>query len=115
ELLEKSITIWGNYIPEIYGLAKAMLSTRETDEAIAAAWDKQMDCLRNACQDIIDAFIREEILTPEWTRSKAIEMLWTALSIQNWEQLTIECGWSTSQYIEWMKTFLKHAFTKLEN
>ena len=29
---------------------------------------------------------------------------------QNWEQLTIECGWSTAQYVERMKTLLRHTF-----
>ena len=33
ELLETCVEVWGNYIPEIYGLVKALLQTRETDEA----------------------------------------------------------------------------------
>ncbi len=41
ELLDRSVEVWGNYIPEIYGLAKALLIARETDDATAAAWD---DC-----------------------------------------------------------------------
>jgi AcrR family transcriptional regulator len=110
ELLEAGVEVWGNYIPEIYGLAKAMLSTRDTDEATAAAWNDSMSCLRDACQAIIEALDREEILAPTWSQKEAIEMLWTMLSVHNWEQLTIECGWSTSQYIGRMKTLLKRTF-----
>ncbi|MGD9009157.1 MAG: TetR/AcrR family transcriptional regulator [Desulfobacteraceae bacterium] len=110
ELLEACVEVWGNHIPEIYGLAKAMLRTRETDEATAAAWDNNMSCLRDVCREIIEAIDHEGILAPEWSRSEAIEMLWTMLSFHNWEQLTIECGWSTAQYINWMKTLLKRTF-----
>ena len=110
ELLEACVDVWGNYIPEIYGLAKAMLMTRETDEATAAAWDGNMSCLRDVCRETIEALEREGILAPEWSRKEAIEMFWTMISINNWEQLTIECGWSTTQYIGWMKTLLKRTF-----
>jgi AcrR family transcriptional regulator len=110
ELLEACVDVWGSYIPEVYGLAKAMLRTRETDEATAAAWDNNMGCLRDVCREIIEALDQEGILATEWSRSEAIEMLWTMLSFHNWEQLTIECGWSTTQYIIWMKTLLKRTF-----
>jgi len=39
ELLEMFVDVWGNYIPDIYGLAKALLNTRETDEATVSAWN----------------------------------------------------------------------------
>jgi hypothetical protein len=104
------VDVWGNYIPEIYGLAKAMLSTRETDEAMATAWNSCMGCLLNACQETIAAPDREGKLAPEWTRQEAIEMLYTMLSIQNWEQLIIERGRSPQQYIDWMTTVSKRTF-----
>lgn len=110
ELLEACVDVWGNYIPEIYGLAKALLMTRETDEATAAAWNGSMSCLRDVCREIIDALDREGILASEWSHNEAIEMFWTMISINNWEQLTIECGWSTDQYIDRMKTLLKRTF-----
>ncbi|MCP4610446.1 MAG: TetR/AcrR family transcriptional regulator [Planctomycetes bacterium] len=110
ELLEICVEFRGNYIPEIYGLAKALLSARETDEATAAAWNASISCLRDVCREIIEALDREGILAPEWSYNEAIEMLWTLISIHNWEQLTIECGWSTTQYIDWMKTLLKRTF-----
>jgi len=34
------------------------------------------------------------------------------LSVRNWEHLTIECGWSTSQYIASMQTLLKRTFVR---
>ena len=110
ELLETCVEVWGNYIPEIYGLVKALLQTRETDEASAAAWDDCMSCLRDTCRQIIETLHRDGILAPEWTPGEAIDVLWTAISVQNWEQLTIERGWSTAQYVDRMKTLLKLVF-----
>jgi AcrR family transcriptional regulator len=112
ELLEQSVAVWGNYIPEIYGLAKAMLITRETDEAMAAAWDDSMRCLHDACRRVIETLHREAILVSQWSPEEAIEMLWTLLSVHNWEQLAVECGWSTTQYVDRMKIVLRRTFVK---
>lgn len=109
ELLETIVDVWGNYIPEIYGIAKALLSTRDTDEATAAAWNDSMGCLRDACREVIGALERDGMLAPEWSSGEATEMLWTLLSVHTWEQLTIECGWTNSQYLERQKTLLKRA------
>lgn len=110
ELLEVCVEFWGNYIPEIFGLAKAMLMTRDTDEATAAAWNGNMKCLHDVCREIIEALEQEGILASGWTRDGAIDMFYTMISINNWEQLTKECGWSTNQYIERMKMLLKRTF-----
>ena len=76
ECLEAYVEFWGNYIPEVYGMAKALLAARETDEAAAAAWDDRMGAVRESCH------------------------------------LTIECGWSTNQYVNRMQEFLKRAFVQ---
>jgi AcrR family transcriptional regulator len=47
ERLEAYVKFWGNYIPEVYGMARALLASRETDEAAAAAWDDRMSAVRN--------------------------------------------------------------------
>ena len=110
ELIEFCVDVWGNYIPEIYGIAKTMLMTRETDEAAAAAWKSNMNCLRDVCREIIESLDNEGLLSAEWTYQEAIDLFWSMISINNWEQLTLECGWSTEQYISRMKTLLKHTF-----
>lgn len=114
ELLEACIEIWGNYIPEIYGLAKALLTTRDTDEATATAWNGCMSSLLDVCRKTIESLDKEGILASRWKPKEATEMFWTIISINNWEQLTIECGWSTEQYIDGMKELLKHTFIELE-
>lgn len=111
-LLERSVEVWGNYIPEIYGLAKALLIARETDEAAAAAWNDCMFCLKETCKKIIEALDKEGSLASEWSIDEAVDMLWTLLSIQNWEQLKIEDNWSTNQYIILITTVIKRTFVE---
>ena len=48
DMLGALVTFWGNYVPEIYGLAKAFMILRETDEAAAAAWNDRMAALYEA-------------------------------------------------------------------
>jgi len=107
EALVRFVEMWGNYMPEIYGLAKALLAVRDTDEAAAGAWDECMSCLRVAGGEIIDALIGEGALSVELEREEAGALLWTMLSIQNWEQLTVECGWSQRAYVERMTGMLR--------
>ena len=57
ERLGAFVEFWGNYVPEIHGIARALLAARETDEAVAAAWDDRMGVVYEACRDIVDGFI----------------------------------------------------------
>lgn len=110
ERLARYIEFWGNYIPEIYGVAKALLLVRDTDEAAAAAWQDRMLAMRDGCRAAIDALHADGTLAPGWTPKRATDVLWTMLSVPNWENLTAECGWSTQQYVRWMKTVAKRTF-----
>ncbi len=112
ELLDTCVEVWGYYIPEIYGIAKALLNIRETDEAAAAAWDGSMGCLRDVCRQIVEALEGDGMLASEWSHDDAVDMMYTLLSIQNWEQLTRESGWSTGQYVERMKMVMKRLFVE---
>ncbi len=110
ERLNACIEGWGHYVPEIYGLAKALLSTRDADKDTAAAWNNCMGELREICAEIIHMLDNEKKLAPGWSCQKATEMFLTIISINQWEQLTIEYGWSTEQYIDHMKNLLKRTF-----
>lgn len=105
--LELFIEVWGNYIPEIYGLSKALLAVRDTDEAASKAWDECMSCLRNASRDIVEGLNQSKVLSSQWTNDAAGDLLWTMLSVQNWEQLINDCGWSQTQYVDGMTKMIQ--------
>jgi len=112
ERLALYIEFWGHYIPEIYGVAKALLLAQDADAAAAAAWKDRMLAMRDGCRAAIDALRSDGTLAPEWKPQTATDALWTMLSVQNWENLTSECGWSTRQYVNGMETLAKRAFVK---
>ena len=106
------VDFWANYIPEIYGLAKALLDVRDTDEAAAAAWEDRMDALREGCRCVIDCLQREGLLAAGWSVAEATEMMWAMLSMTLWENLTIERGWTQAKYTSRMQEVLKQTFVR---
>src|SRR5215213_6751741 len=112
ERLEAFVEFWGNYIPEIYGIARALLTARETDEAVAAAWDDRMGVVREACRNIVDRLHRDGTLAPGWAGEEAADLLWTMLSIRNWENLTLERDWPAGRYVGRMQELTKRAFVR---
>jgi AcrR family transcriptional regulator len=113
ERLEAYVEFWGNYIPEIYGIARALLAEREGDEAVAAAWDDRMGAVYDACRDIIERLRRDGTLVPGWPTDEAADLLWTMLSIRNWESLTRERGWSVDHYVHRMQDLTKRVFVRV--
>jgi AcrR family transcriptional regulator len=98
--VEELVAFWGTYLPEIYGLVKALLAQRETDEAAAAAWTDRMQAFYQGCRFVVAQLARSALLAPIWTVESATDFLWALLSTENWERLTIERGWSQAEYIE---------------
>ena len=112
ERLEAFVEFWGNYIPEIYGIARVLLAARETDEAVAAAWDDRMGVVHEACRNIVEQLHRDGTLAPGWSLEEAADLLWTMLSISNWESLTLERGWPADRYVGRMQALTKRAFVR---
>lgn len=108
--LDAFIEAWGNYIPEIYGVAKALLALKETDKAAAAAWDDRMQAIRQGCHAAILALKKDGDLSPDLPVKQATDALWAMLSIRQWELLTGDCGWPQKRYIEVTKTLARRLF-----
>ena len=68
--------------------------------------------MRDGCRAAIDALHADEMLAPGWTRPKATDALWAMLLVPHWEALTIECGWSTRQYVRWMTTLAEQTLVR---
>lgn len=98
--LDAFIEAWGGYIPEIYGIGRAFMAMMDTDEAARAAWSDRMQAVRHGCAAAVRALKEADALNADHTETTATDLLWTILSVRNWEQLTIECGWSQDDYLE---------------
>lgn len=99
ERLQRYIEFWGNYLPEIYGLAKALLMAQDSDAAAAAAWKDRMDAMRHGCRAAIVALEKDGDLAPEWSVEEATDAFMAMLQVASWEYLVHQCGWSNEDYI----------------
>ncbi len=104
ERLDGFIDVWGNYIPVIYGMAKALLSMRDDDDAASDAWGDRMGAVRHGCEAAVNALAKDGQLTENYNKDQCVDILWTLLSVRNWEHLTQDCGWTQKSYIEFAKS-----------
>jgi AcrR family transcriptional regulator len=112
--LDLFVAFWADYVPGISALAKMLLAARDTDQAAAAAWADRMDGLWNICHHLTSWIERDGMLAPQWTAETAADMLWMVISIQAWESLVIEKGWSKTDYVERLQRVLRRALTTVE-
>ncbi|WP_460234001.1 TetR/AcrR family transcriptional regulator [Aurantivibrio plasticivorans] len=109
--LEKYIVFWGEYVPEIYGVAKALMVMGATDEDAATAWNDRMVAMREGCKAAVDAMKRDGYLSESLKLKEATDILWTLLSVRNWEHFVLDCGWSKKHYISLVTTMAKQVLT----
>ena len=99
ERLTAWVEVWGNYIPTIYGIAKALMAMQETDKEAKAAWNDRMQAVRHGCAATVAAIDADGNLNKDLTVAEATDVLWTLQSVRTWEHLRVECGWSQERYI----------------
>jgi len=110
EKLDAWIEFWGNYLPQIFGVAKALMVARETDDAAAAAWHDRMADVRRSCHKTISSLDQTGVLADAWKIKPAADVLWTLLSVAGYEQLTLDAKWSTKQYVKHMQISARRLF-----
>ena len=103
QALRELIEFWGTYIPLIHDLARALLAVRYYDRAAAAAWADRIDNLYFGCRNAIQCLEYDGDLRSDLDPDRAADLLWSLLSIEVWENLTIERGWQVEQYIHWIQ------------
>ena len=62
-----------------------------------------MTAMRAGCEAAVKALETANLLSGSVDRTSATDMLWTLLSVRNWENLVQACGWDQAQYIKGMK------------
>lgn len=103
------IDAWGGYIPEIYGVGRALMAMQDSDEEAGTAWEARMQAVRHGCVAAVAALARDGLLRPGLTEERAADLLWMLLSVRNWEHLTRSAGWSQADYLAAMKDIAARA------
>jgi AcrR family transcriptional regulator len=112
ERLHFFIKAWGGYIPEIHGISVALRNMRKNDKAAAEAWDDRMHAVRHGCQAAVRAIAKDGKLKSDLTEQVATDILWTLLTVENWEKLVLDCAWSQSAYEDKMTELAEIALLK---
>lgn len=107
------IDAWGGYIPEVYGVARALMEMQTTDPEAAAAWAERMEAVRHGCLAAVKALAADGDLKPDLTTKSATDLLAMLVSVRNWEYLRHERRWSQKRYVEGVKTLAKAALIKV--
>ncbi|MCI5105632.1 MAG: TetR/AcrR family transcriptional regulator [Pseudomonadales bacterium] len=110
ERLTLYIDAWGNYIPEIFGIARGLISVYDSDEAAAAAWDNRLAAVRHGCEAAVKALRKDGKLKP--SPGEATDILCGLLSVELWKYWVQDCGWSQSKYIRQMQQLARQALIK---
>jgi AcrR family transcriptional regulator len=108
ERLDGFIAAWGACLPEIHGLARALMAMGESDAAARRAWDARLAAVRRGCAAAVAGLAAEGRLTPLLSEERATDLLWTLLSVEAWEKL-IECGWGQAAYVRTMQALARKA------
>ncbi|MFT4874516.1 hypothetical protein [Congregibacter sp.] len=70
------------------------------DDAARAAWSDRMDAVHHRCSAVISALKKDEKLIKGLSTKEATDLLWSQLSLANWECLRQRCAWSQARYIK---------------
>jgi AcrR family transcriptional regulator len=98
ERLSLWVRAWTDYIPEIHGLALALMAQADRDPEAAAAWATRMDDMHQACRAVVDMLEKDGTLRSDLAPGPAADMLWMLLSVRNWQALCEGRGWSHADY-----------------
>ncbi|ABI65537.1 transcriptional regulator, TetR family [Maricaulis maris MCS10] len=112
ERLDAFIDAWGNYIPVVHPVCRALLDMAPADEAAKLAWDDRMSALREGCMAAVTALKTDGILRDGLDEAAATDLLWTLLSVRNWESLVEDCHWTQARYVEAMKRLARQALMR---
>lgn len=112
--IDQFFAFWAGYILDIYGLAKALLTLRETDPAAADAWNDRMASFYQGCLSIVRCLADEGTLAPGWSVEEAADYFWSTASVTVWEQLTRERGWSQERYAERLPWVLRRVLLRVQ-
>jgi AcrR family transcriptional regulator len=103
ERLRLWVQAWCGYIPEIHGLARALMDQAVGDAEAATAWAERMEDMRQGCRAAVAMMARDGALRPGLSVDQGADLLWMLLSIGNWEALVLRRGWSQADYARQME------------
>ncbi len=92
--LDAVLKVWLDFVPKIHPVATDLIRMRATDEDAARAWDDRMSELLKFYRGLVGGLKKEGALSLDWSVPRATDYLWASSSVQAWDLLVRERGWS---------------------
>jgi len=112
ERLSAFVQAWCAYIPIIYPVARTILYLAETDQEVSEAWRQRMEDMREGCEAAIAALSKDADLPDHYDETSATDLLWSMLSIRQWELLCLQRGWTQERYTQQIEAAAMRLFCK---
>lgn len=94
ERLDACLAVWLDFVPKIHPVATDLIRLRATDEDAAQAWSDRMSDLLKFYRRLVGGLQKDGALAPQWSVPRAADYLWAASSVQAWDLLVQDRGWS---------------------
>ena len=109
EKLDGFVTAWGDYIPQIWSVARCLVTLSATEAEAQDALDERMKDVREGFEAAVRAVEADGDLPPALNVTLATDLLVMLMSFRNWEALTQDMGWTQECYIGMMRALAKAA------
>lgn len=113
--LGEMVAVQGEIKPRINGIASAIDRLRATDTSAAAAWEERESARLRRVSEVIERLANEHRLAPDWTVEAASRMAWSATSQRAWNELVIEAGWTTREWVRHTTTLLVRGLSSCDS
>lgn len=112
ERLDACLAAWLEFVPKIHPVAKELIRLRTTDEDAQSAWTDRMSDLLRFYRQLISGLEKQGALSPNWTVPRATDFLWASCSVQAWDLLVHDRGWSEASAAKVMRNTIAGALLR---
>ena len=103
------LRVWLDFVPKVHPVARHLIRLRREDAAAATAWTDRMEELVRLFRRLVKGLAAEGVLAPGWTVAGAGDYLWAGCSVQAWDLLVVDRGWSAARASKALRLGLSRA------
>ncbi|MEP2704245.1 MAG: TetR/AcrR family transcriptional regulator [Roseibium sp.] len=105
---DRCLAVWFDFVVKIAPVANDLIRLRKTDTEAAAAWEGRMADLREWERELMSTLFEDGALADGWTVDDATDFFWSVSSVQAWDLLTGDRGWSDTKSAVVLRQALAH-------
>ena len=95
--LEVCLGLWFDFVPKIHPVATDLIRLRSQDAEADHAWTDRMKDLHNLFRLLMQGLKEKKALSSDWSVDEAADYVWAAVSVQSWDLLVSDRGWSPAR------------------